>query len=170
MITITPLTGEQRGQASVNADIQRPTIVMVKVSELAASWPEYTILEFPMVGKSKQLIKGISSTAKISCFEFPYEPEKIGKAQPDEIEESLATKGEKTPSGGHGGYLVTEGGVHHLPTRRNGKIDRRLMGAAWAALHSDYRGHKYSGPNKEAAIGKLRRMYRNAGMKPPEKK
>jgi phage I-like protein len=41
------------------------------------------------------------------------------------------------------------------------------MGAAWAALHSGYRGNKYEGPGKEAAIAKLNALYKSEGMELP---
>lgn len=48
----------------------------------------------------------------------------------------------------------------HLPVKVNGKIDRRLMGGAKAALTVGYRGRKYEGPGKAAAIKKLKAMYK----------
>src|ERR1700751_1297805 len=63
-------------------------------------------------------------------------------------------------------YLVPDG--KHLPyTDESGKPDHRLMGAAWAALHGGYRGNKYEGPGKDAAISKLRGIYKSEGMTPP---
>lgn len=49
----------------------------------------------------------------------------------------------------------------HLQVKKHGKNDRRLMGAAKAALTSPggHRGNKYAGPNKTEAIRKLKRMY-----------
>jgi hypothetical protein len=41
------------------------------------------------------------------------------------------------------------------------------MGAAWAALHGGYRGNKYEGPGKEAAIAKLKALYKSEGMELP---
>ena len=55
----------------------------------------------------------------------------------------------------------------HLPVRRGGKPDHRLMGAAWAALHGGYRGNTYEGPGKEEAISKLRKLYDQEGMTVP---
>jgi uncharacterized protein len=67
-------------------------------------------------------------------------------------------------------YLVTDAdGKGHLPyTKDDGKPDHRLMGAAWAALHGGYRGNKYSGPNKDEAITKLKRLYKSEGMDVPK--
>ena len=81
---------------------------------------------------------------------------------------SKESQGEKAGAEGHGGYLVTDSkGNQHLPTRRNGKPDRGLAGAAWAALHGGYRGNKYAGENKGAAIAKLKRLYAREGWELP---
>lgn len=62
-----------------------------------------------------------------------------------------------------GDFLVIEDpdkpSTWRLPVRVDGEIDRRLMGAAWAALHEGYRGQKYAGPKKDIAIKKLERLY-----------
>lgn len=50
----------------------------------------------------------------------------------------------------------------HLPVN-----NAKQMGAAWAALHSNYRGHSYSGPKKEQAKQRLRSMYKAKGMETP---
>ena len=65
--------------------------------------------------------------------------------------------------------IVDEDGKGHLPVRDSpdGPLNHRLMGAAWAALHGGYRGNKYEGPGKEAAIAKLKGLYKSAGMEPP---
>lgn len=54
----------------------------------------------------------------------------------------------------------------HLQVKKNGKPDRRLMGAAKAALTSPggHRGEKYSGPNKAQAIKKLKSLYKSEDM------
>lgn len=65
------------------------------------------------------------------------------------------------------GFLVTEkDGTTHLPTRRNGKVDHGLMGAAKAALTSPggHRGNKYEGPHKVEAIAKLKALYKSEGL------
>ena len=65
-------------------------------------------------------------------------------------------------------YLVSVDGKDHLPvTGSDGKPDHGLMGDAWAALHGDYRGNPYQGPNKQAAIAKLTAMYKSEGMDTP---
>jgi hypothetical protein len=80
----------------------------------------------------------------------------------------LQQEGEPTQNAAQGGFLVTESdGTEHLPTTTGGKPDHRLMGAAWAALHGGYRGSKYGGPNKQAAIAKLKKLYKSEGMDLP---
>lgn len=69
-------------------------------------------------------------------------------------------------------YLVVEDaekpGTWHLRVQDvDGNPDHRLMGAAWAALHQGYRGNRYDGPGKQAAIDKLRRLYEQEGMASP---
>jgi phage I-like protein len=68
-------------------------------------------------------------------------------------------------------YLVVdEDGKGHLPVRDSpqGPLNHHLMGAAWAALHGGYRGNKYEGRGKEAAIAKLKELYRSEGMELPD--
>lgn len=55
----------------------------------------------------------------------------------------------------------------HLPVKVKGKPDHRLMGAAWAALYGGYRGQKYTGPQKQQAISKLKALYKSEGMEVP---
>lgn len=63
-------------------------------------------------------------------------------------------------------YLIAEDSDKpsswHLPVAKNGKLDRKLMGAAAAALAAPggHRGNKYQGPDKDKAIRKLMSMYR----------
>jgi hypothetical protein len=69
-------------------------------------------------------------------------------------------------------YLVVEDrekpSTWHLRVKDvDGSISRRLMGAAWAALHGGYRGNKYQGPNKQEAISKLKKLYEREGMDTP---
>lgn len=66
-----------------------------------------------------------------------------------------------------GGFLVSGEQGDHLPTTRGGKPDHQLMGAAWAALHEGYRGNKYAGPDKRAALEKLIQLYRREGLPLP---
>ena len=68
----------------------------------------------------------------------------------------------------HGGYLVIEkDGTKHLPTKKNGKLDHGLMGAAWAALHGGFQGNKYEGPKKAEALAELKKLYKQEGMETP---
>jgi len=77
-------------------------------------------------------------------------------------------KPSKMKSKSQSGFLVKDkDGNEHLPTHTNGKPDHRLMGAAWAALHEGYRGNKYEGPDKEDAIKKLRKLYKDEDLTPP---
>jgi len=52
----------------------------------------------------------------------------------------------------------------------SGKIDRRLLGAAWAALTAPggHRGNKYEGPGKQEAIAKLKKLRKAQGMEEPK--
>lgn len=70
-------------------------------------------------------------------------------------------------------FLVVEDpdmpSTFHLRVQdENGDLDHRLMGAAWAALHGGYRGQQYEGPDKQAAIAKLKRLYSGEDMDVPE--
>ena len=71
-------------------------------------------------------------------------------------------------------YLVVEDrakpSTWHLQIRRSGKPDHNLMGAAWAALHSGYRGNVYQGPQKDVAIATLKRLYTAERMSIPTEK
>lgn len=72
-------------------------------------------------------------------------------------------------------YLVVEDPTKvttwHLPVKdANGKPDHRLMGAAFAALHSGYRGQKYEGLGKAEAISKLKKLYSSEEMPIPGEK
>jgi hypothetical protein len=59
-------------------------------------------------------------------------------------------------------------GKGHLPfTDADGNPNHRLMGAAWAALHGGYRGNKYEGKDKSAAIAKLKSVYKSEKMDTP---
>lgn len=69
-------------------------------------------------------------------------------------------------------FLVVEdpakSSTWHLQVKNAGKVDRRLMGAAWAALHGGYRGNKYEGPNKAQAIAALKKLYDAEGVSYPK--
>ena len=70
-------------------------------------------------------------------------------------------------------YLIVENPEHpstwHLRVRdADGSVNHNLMGAAWAALHGGYRGNKYEGPGKEAAIAKLKALYARERLEVPD--
>jgi hypothetical protein len=69
-------------------------------------------------------------------------------------------------------YLVTEDdGTTHLPyTDESGKPDHGHMGAAWAALHSNYRGKSYGGPKAGEAKAKLKAVYESEKLPLPSEK
>jgi hypothetical protein len=92
----------------------------------------------------------------------------------DEVEEMQLSEATKTVDGKPrpaGDFLVVDDpekpSTWHLPVKVNGEIDRRLMGAAWAALHKGSHGNKYEGPGKEQAIRDLRAMYRDEDIEMP---
>lgn len=68
-------------------------------------------------------------------------------------------------------FLVVEdpeqSSTWHLQVKQNGKVDHRLLGAAWAALHQGYRGNKYEGPDKGKAMAKLKALYKSEDMEVP---
>lgn len=56
----------------------------------------------------------------------------------------------------------------HLQIKdKAGKLDHRLMGAAWAALHGGYRGNTYEGPKKQDAIAQLKKYYESENIPVP---
>ncbi|HEV2424310.1 MAG TPA: phage protease [Terriglobia bacterium] len=70
-------------------------------------------------------------------------------------------------------YLIVEDPEHpsswHLRVKGpDGKPDHGLMGAAWAALHTGYRGNTYQGPGKTEAIAKLKALYKSEKMDTPD--
>ena len=78
--------------------------------------------------------------------------------------------GEERPAGN---FLVVEDpemvSTWNLPVKVNGVVDRRLAGAAWAALFSPggYRGNKYEGAMKNEAKRKLKALYDAEGWDMP---
>ena len=133
---------------------ERITDIRLRLSELSAqtSIPEGVKLSW----RNKILKK--ASKWDITLAEFA-EPAKPTAAACDMDEN------------GQGGHLVVEDdGTKHLPTTKNGKPDHGLMGAAHAALHSGFRGNKYSGPKKGEAIGKLKALYKSEKMDWPADK
>lgn len=59
----------------------------------------------------------------------------------------------------------------HLQVKESGKPNHDLMGGAHAALlaQKGHRGNKYEGPNKQAAISKLKSLYKSEDMEWPMK-
>lgn len=118
--------------------------------------------------------------------EMTYQPKKMnGSKQADDIDTKIQDAIERVLAsrkwGDDGtsreevkaddaGYLVTGDEGNHLPTKKNGKLDHGLMGAAWAALHSGFRGNKYEGPGKAQAIAKLKKLYEAEDMPLPGEK
>jgi len=71
-------------------------------------------------------------------------------------------------------YLVVEDpqspSTWHLRIKnKSGEYDRGLCGSAWAALHSNFRGQGYSGPNKAKAISRLTSIYKSQNWPIPSK-
>ncbi len=92
------------------------------------------------------------------------------------IDNALKAKPMKTVDGKKypaSDFLVAEDSqspsTWHLQVSRNGKPDRGLAGAAWAALFSPggHRGNKYAGPGKAEAGKKLRAFYKRQGWEEP---
>lgn len=81
---------------------------------------------------------------------------------------------EEAKSSNSSDYLVVEdkdkSSTWHLQVKKGGKVDRRLCGAAWAALHKGYRGNKYEGPSKAEALKKLKAIYKREGWDLPSSK
>ena len=80
----------------------------------------------------------------------------------------------KSASDNPGDYLIVEDkdkpATWHLQVKVDGKPDHGLLGSAWAALHSGFRGNKYEGPNKDEAIAKLTALYKQEKMDLPSDK
>lgn len=84
-----------------------------------------------------------------------------------EAEVYKTVDGERYPASD---FLVVEDAekptTWHLQVRRNGKPDHRLMAAARAALTSPggHRGNRYEGPDKAAALKRLKALYADEEM------
>lgn len=63
-----------------------------------------------------------------------------------------------------GDYLLVDKTGQHIRVRKNGKLDHGLMGGAYAALTSNYRGNPYAGPDKAGLLAKLKKLYTSEGM------
>lgn len=93
----------------------------------------------------------------------------VNKSETDAIIWMAATKSEGDCNHPSSHYLVVEDSekptTWHLRYRGcDGKVDTRLLGAAKAALTVGYRGNKYEGPSKSAALAKLKKLYKSAGL------
>jgi 2'-5' RNA ligase len=86
----------------------------------------------------------------------------------------LGTKVATKAAGSPGDYLIAldpqKSSTWHLQVKRGGKPDHGLMGSAWAALHSGFRGNVYQGPQKGAALAKLKKLYQSEGVDIPKTK
>ena len=87
---------------------------------------------------------------------------------------NIGTLAKAFKAGDPGDYLIVEDRTKpttwHLQVKKKGTPDHGLMGSAWAALHSGFRGNVYSGPNKGEAIAKLRKLYKAEKMELPAEK
>jgi phage I-like protein len=126
--------------------------------------------------------------AEGKMYKIPYTLDKdlnVKLGEPQEVvtqyvaaSEKAADKGPVTKAEGDGDhpsshYLIVEdpekSTTWHLRVKdKSGANDHGLMGAAWAALHSGYRGNKYEGPDKSKAISKLKALYKSEKMKTPD--
>jgi len=62
-------------------------------------------------------------------------------------------------------YLIHEpNGVWHFPVKDNGVLDHRKMRQCYAGLTSGYRGYKYEGPQRKAALRRLKKLYQQEGL------
>jgi hypothetical protein len=70
-----------------------------------------------------------------------------------------------------GDYLIVDDPekptTWHLQVKKEGTPDHGLMGDAWAALHSGFRGNKYEGPDKSKALTKLKALYKSENVPEP---
>lgn len=118
-----------------------------------------------------------TATVEISALDVGGEAIPVGDlvgayleaADDDDLGEATmkTVDGEKFPSTD---FLVVEDAekpsTWHLQVKRHDKADHRLMGGAKAALTSPggHRGKKYEGPDKAAAIKKLKALYKAEDM------
>lgn len=95
----------------------------------------------------------------------------LGKSETEELVTKAKTKTIDGKSRPAGDFLVVSDaekpGTWSLPVKVNGELDRRLMGAAWAALHKGFRGQKFEGPSKQEAIDRLKKFYKRINAEPP---
>jgi len=120
-----------------------------------------------------QTKKGHSEeSARRICGKLQAEAEGENRSQKSQIRSQQMAEKDKDDSARM--YLIVdENGEGHLKVRNSpdGPLDHGLMGAAHAALLSPrgFRGKKYEGPDKEKAIGKLKKLYAEAKLEWPEK-
>lgn len=151
----------------------------MSISELADKTPvtESTIssieqgeIETPSIPVLNAIAKALKVSATSLRGMLP-----AGAMPADEVGTTKAMmktiEGEEYPASD---FLVVEDpespSTWHLQIKRNGEVDHRLMGAAWAALHGGYRGNKYEGPEKGKAIDKLKKIYEAEEMPTPTTK
>lgn len=98
----------------------------------------------------------------------------LGKSEVEEVDALVVKAKTKTIDGKSrpaGDFLVVpdtdKPSTWSLPVKVNGELDRHLMGAAWAALHKGFRGQKFEGPDKQEAIDKLKKFYKQIDVEPP---
>jgi len=96
--------------------------------------------------------------------EYVEENTKPGKKPVPDKSKAALTKTVDGEEFGRGDFLVVgdpeKVTTWHLPVKRGGKLDHKLMGAARAALGpKGFRGNRYEGPDKEAALAKLKKLY-----------
>lgn len=58
-----------------------------------------------------------------------------------------------------GDFLLVDAKGQHLRVRKNNTPDHDLMGGAYAALTSNFRGQPYEGPDKTALLARLHSLY-----------
>jgi len=109
---------------------------------------------------------------EFSLVTFPMN-ELAGVTALKDIDDKAVTRSESDGDHPASHYLVVEDpqkpSTWHLRVRdASGKLDHRLMGAAWAALHGGYRGNVYEGPGKTEAIRKLTALYAREDMDTPK--
>jgi len=132
--------------------------------------------EKALVGKSEALVIRSEEVCPVcegnmvngTCEDCGHEVESPAVENTEVERAAMKTvDGEKYPASD---FLVVEDpdkpSTWHLQVKRHGKPDHHLMAAARAALTSPggHRGNRYQGPQKEEAIRKLKRLYKEEGM------
>ena len=132
-------------------------------------------------GQFDKFREGVSSKLKPELVKDLYNKLRAVKKQINKVEESMEQQDkmwqsfkqwyliqdakESRDDQPDSDFLITDRktGKRHLPVKKYGKISNRLLGAAHASLTVGYRGRKYTGPGKTAAMAKLKVLYRKAG-------